>query len=89
VKEDSLSRRKKIIDRFLSRPSDFTWQELVNLLTGFGYKLAKAGKTGGSRVKFMHETLPPVILHKPHPTPVLKKYQLEQIEETLRAEGLI
>jgi hypothetical protein len=37
----------------------------------------------------MHETLPPVILHKPHPTPVLKKYQLEQIEETLRAEGLI
>jgi len=89
VKEDSLSRRKKIIDRFLSRPSDFTWQELVNLLTGFGYKLAKAGKTGGSRVKFMHEILPPVILHKPHPTPVLKKYQLEQIEETLRAEGLI
>ena len=89
MKEDSLSRRKKIIDRFLSRPSDFTWQELVNLLTGFGYKLAKAGKTGGSRVKFMHETLPPIILHKPHPTPVLKKYQLEQIEETLRAEGLI
>lgn len=89
MKEDSLSRRKKIIDRFLSRPSDFTWHELVNLLTGFGYKLAKAGKTGGSRVKFMHETLPPIILHKPHPTPVLKKYQLEQIEETLRAEGLI
>ena len=89
MKEDSLSRRKKIIDRFLSRPSDFTWQELVNLLTGFGYKLVKAGKTGGSRVKFMHETLPPIILHKPHPTPVLKKYQLEQIEETLRAEGLI
>jgi hypothetical protein len=89
VKEDSLSRRKKIIDRFLSRPSDFTWQELVNLLTGFGYKWAKTGKTGGSRVKFMHETLPPIILHKPHPIPVLKKYQLEQIEETLRAEGLI
>lgn len=89
MKEDSLSRRKKIIDRFLSRPSDFTWQELVNLLSGFGYNLAKAGKTGGSRVKFMHETLPPIILHKPHPTPVLKKYQLEQIEETLRAEGLI
>lgn len=89
MKEDSLSRRKKIIDRFLSRPSDFTWQELVNLLNGFGYNLAKAGKTGGSRVKFMHEALPPIILHKPHPTPVLKKYQLEQIEETLRAEGLI
>jgi len=89
VKEDSLSSRKKSIDPFLSRPSDFTWQELVNLLNGFGYKLAKTGKTGGSTVKFMHETLPPIILHKPHPTPVLKKYQLEQVEENLRAEGLI
>jgi hypothetical protein len=59
------------------------------MLAGFGYALAKSGKTGGSRVKFIHETLPPIILHKPHPTPVLKKYQLEQIEETLRGEGLI
>jgi hypothetical protein len=58
-------------------------------LTGFGYALAKSGKTGGSRVKFIHEALPPIILHKPHPIPVLKKYQLEQIEETLRGEGLI
>jgi len=58
-------------------------------LTGFGYTLAKAGKTGGSRVKFIHEALPPIILHKPHPTPVLKKYQLEQLEATLRGEGLI
>ena len=70
-------------------PKDFTWQELVSLLTGFGYALAKPGKTGGSRVKFVHETLPMIILHKPHPTPVLKKYQMEQIEETLRREGLI
>lgn len=84
-----LSKRKKIINRFLLRPSDFTWQELVSLSSGFGYALAKPGKTGGSRVKFMHETLPPIILHKPHPTQVLKKYQLEQIEETLRGEGLI
>jgi len=59
------------------------------MLNGFGYTLAKFGKTGGSRVKFIHETLPPIILHKPHPTPVLKKYQLEQIEETLKAEELI
>jgi hypothetical protein len=58
-------------------------------LTGFGYTLTKTGKTGGSRVKFIHEALPPIILHKPHPTPALKKYQLEQIEATLREEGLI
>jgi hypothetical protein len=89
LKEDILSKREKIINRFLSKPSDFKWQELVSLLNGFGYTLAKTRKTGGSRVKFTHETLPPIILHKPHPTPVLKKYQLEQIEETLKGEGLI
>lgn len=69
--------------------ADFTWQELETMLSGFGYKQLKTGKTGGSRVKFMHETLPPIILHKPHPKPVLKRYQIEQIEETLRNEGLI
>jgi hypothetical protein len=58
-------------------------------LSGFGYILIKSGKTGGSRVKFIHKNLPLTILHKPHPTKVLKKYQLEQIEETLREEGLI
>jgi HicA toxin of bacterial toxin-antitoxin, len=73
----------------LLRPSDFTWQELISLLTGFGYALARTGKTGGSRVKFIHKTLPPIILHKPHPTLVLKRYQLEQIEETLKGEGLL
>jgi hypothetical protein len=59
------------------------------MLHRFGYTLAKSGKTGGSRVKFIHETLPPIILHKLHPTLVLKKYQLEQIEETFKKEGLI
>lgn len=84
-----MSKHKKIINRFLSKPHDFTWQELVNLLAGFGYTLAKPGKTGGSRVKFIHGTLPPISLHKPPPTSVLKEYQMEQIEETLKKEGLI
>ncbi len=84
-----MTKRQKVIERFKAMPADFTWQELETMLAGFGYAQLKTGKTGGSRVKFMHETLPPVILHKPHPKPVLKRYQLEQIEETLRNEGLI
>jgi len=63
--------------------------ELTALLSGFGYALSKAGETGGSRVRFDRPESYPIILHKPHPTPVLKKYQMEQIEETLRKEGLI
>ena len=84
-----MSKREKLIQRFLSMPRDFTWQELVSMLAGFGYELSHSGSTSGSRLKFLHDTLPPVILHKPHPTPVLKRYQMEQIAETLKNEGLL
>lgn len=51
-----MSKEKKIIDRFLSIPSDLTWDELLNVLTTYGYKEIKKGKTGGSRRKFVDET---------------------------------
>jgi len=84
-----MSKREKLVQRFLAMPRDFTWQELVAMLAGFGYELSHSGGTSGSRVKFLHDALPPIILHKPHPTPVLKRYQMEQISETLRNEGLL
>ncbi len=84
-----MSKREKLIQRFLALPRDFTWQELVTLLEGFGYQQSVGGKSGGSRVKFLHEDRPPIILHKPHSTPVLKRYQMEQIMMVLRGEGLI
>jgi hypothetical protein len=84
-----MSKREKLVQRFLAMPRDFTWQEMVAILAGFGYELSHAGATSGSRIKFLHPTLPPIILHKPHPTPVLKRYQMEQVAVTLRNEGLI
>jgi len=61
--------------------------DLKNLLAGFGYELAAGGRTGGSRVRFLHPERPPISMHKPHPTPVLKRYQIEQILEFLKKEG--
>jgi hypothetical protein len=84
-----MTKRDKLLQRFSTLPRDFTWQELVTLLAGFGYREAAGGKTGGSRVKFLHDTRPPIILHKPHPTTVLKRYQMEQIRELLRGERLL
>lgn len=81
--------REKLRNRFKSKPKDFSWIELASLLKGFGYFPAKGGKTGGSRMRFMHDSLPPVILHKPHPSPVLKRYQIGQIYEFLIEEGLL
>jgi len=60
------------------------------LLTHFGYEKAGKGKTGGSRVKFVHlETKDIINLHKPHPGNILKRYQVKQIIEKLKDLGLI
>lgn len=84
-----MSKQEKLIQRFVSKPVDFSWSELKSLLAGFGYALAAGGKTAGSRVKFLHTDRPPVILHRPHPVPVLKRYQIEQLLEFLHKEGLL
>lgn len=84
-----MTRLAKLVARFKSRPRDFTWDELVQLLSGLGYLEAKAGKTGGSRRRFVHETAPTIALHKPHPGKILKLYALDQVRSTLEKESLI
>lgn len=84
-----MSKFEKLIDRFLEKPTDFTWQELIRLLTGLGYKEAGSGKTGGSRTRFIHNEYPTIILHKPHPKPILKRYQIYDIIDLLRHEGIL
>lgn len=85
-----MSRAEKLLRRFLSKPRDFTYEELKKLLTPFGYREVGTGKTSGSRVAFINfETKHIIRLHKPHPRPVLKRYQLEYIEDELRKRGMI
>ena len=85
----SMTKREKLLDRFLTKPKDFTWGELTKILNSFGYKQISVGKTGGSRVRFVKQEYPPIILHKPHPKLVLKRYQLEDIINLLRQEKLL
>jgi hypothetical protein len=59
------------------------------MLAGFGYVKQGAGKTSGSRLRFMHKKLPPIILHKPHPVKILKRYQIDQVIEIFKNEGLL
>ena len=78
-----MSKREKLIARFLNLPSDFHYDEMVRLLGYFGYKEVKKGKTSGSRVKFENDEGVPIMLHKPHPSGIMKKYQMRQIKELL------
>jgi hypothetical protein len=84
-----MTKHEKLLDRLLTKPKDFTWGELRKVLNNFGYKQTGAGKTGGSRARFISIDHPPIILHKPHPKPILKRYQLENIIDLLKQEGLI
>lgn len=79
----------KLKSRLLSLPKDFTWEELLKILLSFGYQESNMGKTSGSRVRFISDKHAPIILHKPHPQPVIKSYQLKQIIQHLRKEGLL
>ena len=84
-----MSKRENLIQRFLSKRVNFSLGELKSLLEGFGCSLGCGGGTGDSRVKFLHPQLPPVILLKPHPAKVLKRYQVGQIAEFLNKEGML
>ncbi len=78
-----MSKKDKLVARFLNMPSDFHYDEVVKLLGYFGFDEVKKGKTSGSRVKFMNQEGVPIMLHKPHPTGIMKQYQLKQIKEVL------
>ncbi|MEE8583851.1 MAG: type II toxin-antitoxin system HicA family toxin [Acidobacteriota bacterium] len=45
--------------------------------------------SGGSRRRFVHPSLPTISLHQPHPGNTLKAYQVDQLVEALRKEGLL
>ncbi len=78
-----MSKKEKLIARFLSMPSDFHYDEMVKLPGYYGFNEVKKGKTSGSRVKFINNEGVPLMMHKPHPTGILKNYQLKQIKEVL------
>ena len=85
-----MSKFEKLVNRFLSKPKDFTYEELRKLLSGFGYEEAKTGKTTGSRVALINRKTGHIIrLHKPHPDTVLKHYQLNDVEEVLKKIGVL
>ena len=84
-----VGRKEKLIERLKLQPRDFTWQELTTLLGTLEYAEAKQGKTGGSRRRFVHESKPPITLHKPHPSSIVKLYAVKEVLKFLEDEELI
>lgn len=79
-------RDKKIV-RLLSKPKDYTYSELKQVLGILGYKELNKGKTSGSRVAFSNEEKRVIRTHKPHPDDHVKGYVLDEVVKALRENG--
>lgn len=85
-----MGQKDKLIAKLKSNPKNFTFDEAETLLGYFTYYRSNKGKTSGSRVMFISdEYKTKILLHKPHPRKELLDYQVRQLLEQLRQEGLI
>lgn len=84
-----MSKSEKLIERFKNMPTDFTFDEMLKLLSIFGYELETKGKTSGSRVEFHHDEYEAIMFHKPHPSNIIKGYVMKLVYKQLKDNGCI
>lgn len=85
-----MSKTDKLLNRFLSKPRDFTFEELRKLLKSLGYEEVKTGQTSGARVAFYNTELDDMIkFHRPHPSQIMKQCYLINIERQLKDREVI
>lgn len=83
-----MSGLEKAKARLLGVPKDYTYDEAKSLLQKLGYVEYTKGKTSGSRVCFARKSDGKVILlHKPHPSPVMCVAAVKGLMLSLRKSG--
>lgn len=82
--------KEKLIERFLTLPKDFTYEEVKRLFSIFGYVESNKGNTSGSRVEFVStDEQSSYIMHKPHPSNIIKGYVIKQMHSFIQDQKLI
>ena len=74
-----MSKIEKQIERLKSKPKDYTYEEAKNLLNKLGFFENNKGKTSGSRVEFIDTYGRKIMLHKPHPSNIIKMYKVNDM----------
>lgn len=80
--------KEKLIRRFESLPTDFTWEEYCRLFRILGFELNNKGKTSGSRIIFKKGIFK-YAAHKPHPEKFMKEYMMKQTLKYLKENKLL
>ena len=82
-----MSKQQKAVARLLAKPMDYTWDELLLLMIALGFELRTSG--GSGRKFFDPATKALFFLHEPHPSRILKAYQIRAVIQFLRKERRI
>lgn len=77
-----MGRKEKLKAKLDALPKNFTWDELVSLMSQYGFKLLNA-KRGSGRKFYNSEKERLAIFHEPHPENTLKRYVLEEVKQLL------
>ena len=76
----AMNKKEKLVKRFRTLPNDFTFEEVVTLFQIYGFSLENKGSTSGSRIKFYNKyDENAFIMHKPHPSNIIKGYMMRDI----------
>lgn len=83
-----MSKKQKLLDRLCVTPTpkDFSWQEMLTLMKGFGFKETC---NGGSHYTLEHKNGFRFSISKTHPSGILKSYQIHDVKDALRHVGAI
>ena len=81
-----MSKKEKLLEKLLSRPLNFTWDEAVKLMKQYNFDLVK--QSGSKRV-FKHTSGLKIFLHEPHPQNTLLNYAMENLIDGLKSSGEI
>lgn len=85
-----MNKKDKLLKRFYSQPKDFTFDEMVSVFSCYGFHQENKGATSGSRVIFVNDIDGNCyIMHKPHPSNIIKGYVMRQVFTFLKANGYI
>ena len=79
---------EKQILRIKSLPTDYTYKEAKALAKRFGYMEKTKGNTSGSRVLLYRQNdNRKILLHKPHPSDIMKLYAVKQLLNQFKENG--
>jgi predicted RNA binding protein YcfA (HicA-like mRNA interferase family) len=79
-----MSTKDKLIERFQSLPSDFTFDEMKRVMGYYGFTMMNPGVTSGSRTDFKKGDIH-IKMHKPHPGKIVGRKTLKNIRDFINS----